>query len=638
MGNVIKFSESAVNNTIKKGNLVLGINDTNYGPSDVTGFYAAADVPNGGYVVYYKDNSNNLRIFGADGDISLTRLLKNEFGYSGDTYDEVIPQTFSDPDIMVVNENYPDIITDGLMAHLDAGFTPSISINQNTWYDLTGNGFDLSLINGPILKYYNNGLIRTDGVDDSIETNLSAGVGQKNSTFIIAFDDANMGSEKRLFWFATVFGIIWKRETDPEFTHYIRINNVTDFAVNLGEIPTGLKHLAITVDEDYLCKFYINGELRHTQSFSGSAVDYSYYRLILARNPNNSDVSKFDYYGVSIYNRVLSDEEILHNFNQFYERFKFKIYIDTTKVGVTENNQFKFPIIGDDFTVEWGDGTVSTGLTGTTIHTYPSPGQYEVKCYGDMERVFFNDDNIGERVADSLKILEVRNWGDTKWTSMERAFPGCSNLQVYTHSIPNLENCTNMYRTFYRSAGICLKNSESLSKWDVSNITSLYQTFFNIKEFTTDLSKWDVSNVTNMGNLFQESTYNQDISSWDVSSVTNMGRMFWLNRSFNQPIGVWNTSSLVSVSEMFEGNAVFNQDISNWTVTNITNYFEFMKNSNLDTEYYDNILISWEAQGPKPNISIHFGTSKYTANSAASVARQSLIDNYNWTITDGGSV
>jgi hypothetical protein len=142
-----------------------------------------------------------------------------------------------------------------------------------------------------------------------------------------------------------------------------------------------------------------------------------------------------------------------------------------------------------------------------------------------------------------------------------------------------------------------------------------------------------------MGNLFQESTYNQDISSWDVSSVTNMNRMFWLNSSFNQPIGVWDTSSLVTVREMFElNNAVFNQDISNWIITGITDYFEFMKGNNLDTEYYDNILISWESQGPKPNITVDFGTSKYTANSAASVARQSLIDNYNWTITDGGSV
>lgn len=49
-----------------------------------------------------------------------------------------------------------------------------------------------------------------------------------------------------------------------------------------------------------------------------------------------------------------------------------------------------------------------------------------------------------------------------------------------------------------------------------------YQTVFN-----QDISRWDVSNVTTMQAMFQHNKhFNQDLSSWHVSKVTNMSWMF----------------------------------------------------------------------------------------------------------------
>jgi hypothetical protein len=42
--------------------------------------------------------------------------------------------------------------------------------------------------------------------------------------------------------------------------------------------------------------------------------------------------------------------------------------------------------------------------------------------------------------------------------------------------------------------------------------------------------------------------------------------------------------------------------------------------------------------GYTPTISISFGGSQYTGGGAAATARASLINNFNWTITDGGIV
>ena len=123
--------------------------------------------------------------------------------------------------------------------------------------------------------------------------------------------------------------------------------------------------------------------------------------------------------------------------------------------------------------------------------------------------------------------------------------------------------------------------------------------------------------------MFKENhNFNDDISSWDVSNVTNMNSTFF--RAY-----------------------AFDQDLSNWDIINVTNFSNFAKDITFSTSNYDAILIGWEStlQGTYPNgsgytstISINFGNSQYTSGGAAETARTSLINNFNWTITDGGSV
>ncbi len=56
----------------------------------------------------------------------------------------------------------------------------------------------------------------------------------------------------------------------------------------------------------------------------------------------------------------------------------------------------------------------------------------------------------------------------------------------------------------------------------------------------------------------------------------------------------------------------------------------------LSTENYDNLLMGWSQQELQPNVDFHAGNSRYSFSDPA-VARQSIIDTFNWTITDGGA-
>jgi len=100
------------------------------------------------------------------------------------------------------------------------------------------------------------------------------------------------------------------------------------------------------------------------------------------------------------------------------------------------------------------------------------------------------------------------------------------------------------------------------------------------------------------------------------------------------------------MSGMFSSTLSFDQSL-NWDITSVLDMFNMFHNITLSTTNYDAILIYWEnvldttfpgGAGYTPTISISFGGSQYTGGGAAATARASLINNFNWTITDGGIV
>ena len=232
------------------------------------------------------------------------------------------------------------------------------------------------------------------------------------------------------------------------------------------------------------------------------------------------------------------------------------------------------------YTVDWGDGSTSDNVAGDQSHAYVEAGTYTVAITGNFERIRLNGD-----LDNAPKLQSIEQWGDVRWTSMESAFSGASNMIYSATDVPDLSDVTDTSCMF---AG-AIRFDGDLSGWDVSKVKNMSCMFaapssFNGRiieiqfssalstVFNGDLSKWDVSSVTDMSYMFVKSgSFNGDLSGWDVSSVTDMSGMFW-GASFNGDLSGWDVSSVTDMYLMFQG-ASFNGDLSGWDVSSVTDMY-----------------------------------------------------------------
>jgi surface protein len=235
-----------------------------------------------------------------------------------------------------------------------------------------------------------------------------------------------------------------------------------------------------------------------------------------------------------------------------------------------------------NYTVDFGDGTVLTNQTGDATHTYNSAGTYTVSITGTFPRIYYDSANFDTRD----KFIEINQWGDIQWQSMESAFKACHNLIINALDAPDLSQVTDLSSMF----ALCINFNQSINHWDVSNITNMTETFYHTNSFNQPLNNWDMSNVTNLGGMFKDAdSFNQPLNNWDMSNVTNISAMFSGATSFNQPLNNWNTSNVIIMTSIFYGAYDFNQPLNNWDVSNVTMMFYAF----YDAASFDQPLNSW---------------------------------------------
>ena len=188
-------------------------------------------------------------------------------------------------------------------------------------------------------------------------------------------------------------------------------------------------------------------------------------------------------------------------------------------------------------------------------------------------------DSIGKVVFfEGDKIEIIRDWNHIK------------SLDPPSYNSNNKIVTTFLEETNVICATPCKINDNfDMSSWDLSNVKSMYFTFWNLMEFDQDISKWDVSSVEDMEGLFFHSyNLNVDISSWDVSKVKNMKRMFRGAAYANPDPSLWDVSNVTDMQEMFYETDI-NQDLKQWNVENVTNMEKMFYNA----KYFNQDLSNW---------------------------------------------
>lgn len=176
--------------------------------------------------------------------------------------------------------------------------------------------------------------------------------------------------------------------------------------------------------------------------------------------------------------------------------------------------------------------------------------------------------------------------------------------------------------------------NQDIGSWNTSSVKSMWGMFINNYVFNQDISLWNTVNVSDMSNMFFDARlFNQDISSWNTSKVTNMTSMFTNTLEFNQDISSWDTSKVLLFKQMFFSAKGFNQDLSAWNISLATDIGDMFSFSGLSTENYDNLLKGWSVKSLPSNLTFRVANIYYCSSE---LERQSIIDNYGWTITDGG--
>ncbi|WP_299891005.1 BspA family leucine-rich repeat surface protein [uncultured Lacinutrix sp.] len=166
----------------------------------------------------------------------------------------------------------------------------------------------------------------------------------------------------------------------------------------------------------------------------------------------------------------------------------------TTWETTTDNETITIPTFSGEtynYGINWGDGTIESGLTGDATHTYTVAGNHEVLITGNFPRIYFNN------TGDKLKIQTVQQWGTNVWSSMGNAFMGCENMHITATDVPDLSNVTNMTSMFEEA----LLFNTDISTWDVSNVNIMDRMFYGATSFDQYLGDWDISNITSMEDI-----------------------------------------------------------------------------------------------------------------------------------------
>jgi hypothetical protein len=206
----------------------------------------------------------------------------------------------------------PLVVTDGLVMYLDAGNTKSYPGSGTTWTDISRNGNNGTLTNGPTFNSANGGSIVFDGADDYV--NCGSGMSATGKITVSTWVKFNTVSifqhivdSSSNTWHLAMLGNI------PYFWNGSTYHQTgTALSTNTWYMVTGVQGTTLDV--------YVNGILSNSLE-SNINITTNNVWLGLWQPPGGGRALSGNIATTQIYSRALSQTEILQNYNATKTRF-----------------------------------------------------------------------------------------------------------------------------------------------------------------------------------------------------------------------------------------------------------------------------------------------------------------------------
>jgi hypothetical protein len=207
----------------------------------------------------------------------------------------------------------PKIVTDGLVLALDAGNVKSYASGSSTWFDKSGFGNNGTLINGPTFNTGSLGSIVFDGANDYVTSSYVQPLQDSGTSFtwnVWVFPIRNSNAD-------LIIGnrggaeLIFTKLTTNAFEYY-----PTNISVTL---PLNVWQNVCIVKSLTNFTYYRNSTVAGSRVIAISQASRPFF---IGGDPTavgeyfNSRISQ-----VSVYNRALSAQEVLQNYNATKGRF-----------------------------------------------------------------------------------------------------------------------------------------------------------------------------------------------------------------------------------------------------------------------------------------------------------------------------
>jgi hypothetical protein len=231
---------------------------------------------------------------------------------------------------------YGNIVRDGLVFNLDAAKKDSYPGTGTIWRDLNGSGNFATLINGPTFSDDGGGCIVLDGVNDYIPTNVTTNYNKLTIATWVKPNSSSLAQQyifnKVSFWATTTNSWpVGLYVTNTGLRADFFVNNGTCYNFSCAGYTNGVTQLnnwnyIVGTYDMVNVNLYINGILVQSVPFTATPPSTAFaWTLGRGASEFSGGIGQSYYKGsiaqAMLYNRALTSQEVLQNYNALKGRY-----------------------------------------------------------------------------------------------------------------------------------------------------------------------------------------------------------------------------------------------------------------------------------------------------------------------------